>query len=171
MEAQDNHIPLSNPSRKTRRPNEKCRSCYSSCLHQFLLTVIAVAFLALTIAYASKDNFFSIIPFAYSSSSNTIFVLSLLAHTTGSLLFITFDSTLGLIRWLLIARDGGVPFANFLAFAPGTGIFGLLRLGLGRRVKASARLWGIVCLITSLLPPIVGVLIMSKIHPPICLQS
>ena len=98
-------------------------------------------------------------------------MLSLLAHTTGSLLFITFDSTLGLIRWLLIARDGGVPFANFLALAPGTGIFGLLRLGLGCRVRASARLWGIICLVTSLLPPIVGVLIMSKIYPPICLQS
>jgi hypothetical protein len=162
MQARDNRIPRPNPSRKTRRPKEKCRSCYSGCLQQFLLTVAAVAFLALTIAYASKD-LFSIIPFAYSSSSNTIFVLSLLAHTTGSLLFITFDSTLGLIRWLLIARDGGVPFANFLALAPGTGIFGLLRLGLGCRVRASARLWGIICLVTSLLPPIVGVLIMSKI--------
>jgi hypothetical protein len=180
MEAQDDLLTLSNPqyerspSRETRRPNEKRRSCYSSCLQhlcQFLLPVIAVAFLALTIAYASKDNFFSLIPFAYSSSSNTIFVLSLLTHTTGSLLFITFDSTFGLIRWLLIARDGGVPFANFLALAPGTGIFGLLRLGLGRRVRASARLWGIMCLVASLLPPIVGVLIMSKIHPPICLQS
>jgi hypothetical protein len=155
----------------TRRPNKKCRSCYSSCLQQFLLTVIAVAFLTLTIAYASIDNVFSGIPFAYSSSSNTIFVLSLLAHTTGSLLSITFDSTLGLIRWLLVARDGGVPFANFLAFAPGTGSLGLLRLGLGPHVRASARLWAIICLVPSLLPPIVGVLIMSKIHPPICLQS
>src|SRR2546429_3865474 len=140
----------------TGRPNEKCRSCYSSCLRQFLLTIIAMASLALTIAYASKDNFFSRLPFAYSSSSNTIFVLSLLAHTTGLLLSITFDSTLGLIRWLLIARRGGVPFANFLVFAPGTGFLGLLRLGLGLHVRASARLWAIICLVPSLLPPIVG---------------
>jgi hypothetical protein len=171
MQARDNLIPRRNPSRSARRLSKKRWSCYSSFLPQFLLTVTAAGFLALTIAYASKDNLFSRIPFAYSSSSNAIFVLSLLAHTTGSLLFIAFDSTLGLIRWLLIARDGGVPFASFLALAPGTGIFGMLRLGLGRRVKAPARLWGIICLVTSLLPPIVGVLIMSKIHLLICLQS
>jgi len=87
--------------------------------------------MALTAAYASKDNFFSKIPFVYSSSSNTIFVLILLAHITGSFLFATLASTLDLILWLLVARDVGVSFANFLALAPGTGFAGLLLLARG----------------------------------------
>jgi len=87
--------------------------------------------MALTVAYASKDNFFSKVPFVYSSSSNTIFVLILLAHITGSFLFATLASTLDLILWLLVARDGGVSFTNFLALAPGTGFAGLLLLARG----------------------------------------
>jgi hypothetical protein len=127
--------------------------------------------MALTIAYASKDNLFSKIPFVYSSSSNTIFVLVLLAHITGSFLFATLASTLDLILWLLVARDAGVPFANFLALAPGTGFAGLLLLALGWHVGVSAKFWGILRLVAIMLPSILGVLVMSKLHHSILLQG
>lgn len=166
------------PPRLARRPNKPGQSCYSSFLQplcRFLLTwtfaLLALSFMALTVAYASKDNFFSKMPFVYSSSSNTIFVLVLLTHITGSFLSGTIASTLDLILWLLVSRDGGIRFSNFLALAPGTGIAGLLLLARGWPVGASARSWGIFRLIAITLPSILGVLIMSKIHPLIRLQG
>jgi hypothetical protein len=126
--------------------------------------LLTVGFLILTSVYASDATAASHIRFLYSSSSNTIFVLSVLSSFTGLFLTATIAATFEKVQWLLISRPGGLRLSKYLSLQPGTGLMGLLTLIFGRS-RVATRMWALVRLETLVLVPIVSILIMSKLYP------
>jgi hypothetical protein len=128
----------------------------SALLTTGLLTTVAV--------YASEAGFSGGMRFVYSSSSHTIFVLSVLSGITGLLLTATIEGSLERLQWLLVVRGSGLNLAKFLSLHAGTGPMGLLSLILGRGFPflSSTRLWSTFRLISMILVPILGILIMSE---------
>lgn len=126
--------------------------------------ILTTAFLILTSVFASDVSATSHIKFLYSSSSNSIFALSVLSSFTGLFLGALIASTFEKVQWLLISRQRGLRMTNFLTLQPGTGIMGLLTLLLGRGLdlKSSTRFWAAVRLTSILLVPTLSILIMSK---------
>ena len=125
---------------------------------------LALVSLVLTALYASQTLVASRIHFLYSSSSHTIFVLSVLSSVTGVFLAATIASTYERLQWLLIVRRGGVRYSQFLGLHAGTGVPGLLALvfGGGHPFLSSIRLWSAIRLLSLALVPVVGILIMSE---------
>jgi hypothetical protein len=125
--------------------------------------IIAISFLIITAIYAAQYPLASRVRFIYNSSSNTIFILSLLSGINGILLSITMSSTFELIQWTLLLRSNGMQLPTLLALQAGTGVFGYLTLIFSPRLPfwSSARTWSILRLICSVLVPILGILIMS----------
>jgi hypothetical protein len=107
--------------------------------------------------------------FLYSSSSRNIFILSILSGLTGIFLAATIIIALENVKWMLVSRHEDVRLSRFLALQSGTGIVGLLQLALGRHLPFinNTRAWSLLRLMTLLLVPALGVLIMSNIntHP------
>jgi hypothetical protein len=128
----------------------------------------ALSSLLITAIYASQYPLASQVQFIYDSSSNTIFILSLLSGISGLLLGATLSSTFELIQWAMLIRTKGLQLLTFLAIHAGTGVFGWVSLIFGRGLpwKSSARSWGAVRLLSSLLVPLLGVLIMSELIFP-----
>lgn len=124
-----------------------------------------VGFLVLTSVYASDVTAASHLRFLYSSSSNTIFVLSVLSSLTGLFLSATIGATFEKIQWLLISRKEGLRLSKFLSLQPGTGVMGLLTLILGKS-RNETRNWAAVRLVAIILVPILSILIMSALYIP-----
>ena len=130
----------------------------------WLTAIITTCLLTLTSLYASDVLVASPLRLIYSSSSNTIFVLSVLSSLTGLLLAATIAMTFEQLQWLLISRDGGLRLSLFLSLQPGTGVMGLLTLmaGKGLGLSSSTRFWATVRMAAILLVPISGIVIMSE---------
>ncbi|KAF2432163.1 hypothetical protein EJ08DRAFT_136752 [Tothia fuscella] len=127
---------------------------------------IAIGLLVTTSIYASEAGFSGGMRFVYSSSSNTIFVLSVLSGITGLLITATIEGSIERLQWLLLVRGDGLNLAKFLSLHAGTGPMGLLTLLFGRGfpVFSSTRAWSAVRLISMVLVPILGILIMSDVN-------
>jgi uncharacterized integral membrane protein len=140
------------------------RNSIQEILSSWLYFAAAVLFLVLTALYAAQIPLSSKFTFVYNSSSNTIFVLSLLSGITGLLLTAVIGIAFENLQWLLLARRQGIRATDFLALHPGTGVPGLLALVFrnGQPLSATSRSWSIVRLLTTAVPPILGVLIMSN---------
>jgi uncharacterized integral membrane protein len=123
----------------------------------------AVCFLTITAIYAAQYPLTSGVRFIYSSSSNPIFVLSLLSGLTGLLLGVVIDSTFELVQWLLMLRRKGLIFPTMLALHGGTGLLAQLELAFGRGIplRSATRGWSIARLAATMLVPVLGVVIMS----------
>lgn len=131
--------------------------------------LLTLVFLVLTAVYASQATVASRMRLLYASSSNTIFVLSLLSGFTGVFLAATIAAAFERLQWLLVARKGGLQFSKFLGFQAGTGVAGLLALtaGRGQPLLTTTRLWSATRLLTTMLLPALGILIMSEpLSPP-----
>ncbi|KAF2188992.1 hypothetical protein K469DRAFT_684256 [Zopfia rhizophila CBS 207.26] len=129
-------------------------------------SALTLGFLILTAVYASHDTAASRLRFLYTSSSNTIFVLSVLSSFTGLFLGATITATFETVQWLLISRQEGLQLSNFLSLEAGTGLMGLLRLmaGRGLRMRSTTRMWAAVRLLSIILIPILSILIMSNVN-------
>jgi len=131
-----------------------------------LLTAI---FLILTAVYGSHTAVTSRVRFLYSSSSNTIFVLSVFSGLTGLFLTATIASAFEKVQWLLISRRDGLRLSKFFSLQAGTGIIGLFALtaGGGHPFWSTTRLWSATRLVSIVLVPVLGILIMSKLPSPV----
>jgi hypothetical protein len=126
--------------------------------------LLALVFMILTVVYAEQTKMSNRMWYLYSSSSRTIFVLSLLSGIAGIFLAATITAAFELLQWLMVVQDKGVILTKFLGLQAGTGITGLLLLiaGPGHPWKSTARIWGGTRLIASvILVPALGILIMS----------
>lgn len=131
----------------------------------WMSAVFTLILLILTALYASQTTFASSIRVIYSSSSHAIFVLRALSELTGLLLATTIAAAFERIQWLFIVKRHGLRLTDYLALQAGTGVMGLLLLAVGRGVsRISTRLWSVVRLISVLLVPVLGVLLMSKLN-------
>ncbi|KAH7128296.1 hypothetical protein B0J11DRAFT_267154 [Dendryphion nanum] len=128
--------------------------------------ILATTFLVLTSVLASNGSATSHVRFLYTSSSNSIFVLSVLSSFTGIFLSATIAATFEKVQWSLISQQRGLRVSKFLSLQPGTGIPGLLTLLVGRglSMRSSIRVWVAVRLSAILLVPILSILIMSKVN-------
>jgi len=126
--------------------------------------LMTVALLTLTAAYSSRTTAASNFRFLYSSSTNTIFVLSLLSGATGIFLATTIACAFERVQWLFISQKDGVRLSKYLSLQAGTGFMGLLVLsfGRGRPLFSSTRLWSLGRLCSIAVIPFLGVLIMSE---------
>jgi hypothetical protein len=138
--------------------------------HQVWLYIICalatIALLVITAVYSSESSLLIGTRFVYSSSSHTIFVLSILSGVTGLLLAATIEGSIERLQWLLIVRENGLNLAKFLSLHAGTGPMGLLSLIFGRgfSLSSSTRLWSTTRLLSMLLVPVLGILIMSMLY-------
>lgn len=142
-------------------------SCFSSARQLRLAwtsAILTIIFLILTAVYASQVTMTSRMRFLYSSSSNTIFVLSTLSGLTGVSLAGTIAAAFERFQWLLVSRKDGLQLTKFLGLQAGTGVTGLLVLtvGAGHPCMSTTRLWSAVRLVSIVLVPALGILIMSE---------
>jgi hypothetical protein len=129
----------------------------------WLLAVLTLVLLALTTLYAAQASLTSQKHVVFSSRSDAIFVLRALSELTGVMLAATIATTFESVQWLYVAQKGGVRLADYLALQAGTGIMGLLALAVGREVpNITTRVLSIVRLVSIVLVPVLGVLIMSE---------
>lgn len=126
--------------------------------------ILTAIFLILTTLYASQASIATRVHLLYTSSSNTIFVLSALSGLTGVFLAGTIAATFERLQWLLLSRKDGLQFTKFLGLQAGTGVPGLLVLtvGAGQPLMSSTRLWSAARLMSTILVPALGILIMSE---------
>src|ERR1700760_1726722 len=106
----------------------RSRNSFQQLLSSWLCFAATVLFLVLTALYAAQIPLSSKFTFVYDSSSNTIFVLSLLSGISGLLLTAVLGIAFENLQWLLLARRRGMRATDFLALHPGTGVQGLLSL-------------------------------------------
>jgi uncharacterized integral membrane protein len=127
---------------------------------------LTLLLLVLTLFHCSQSPLQAHFHFLYSSSSRTIFVLSLLSGLTGLLLTATMSAALDNAKWTLVSRRNGAKLSRLLALQPSTGALGLLRLALGpgARPLSPVRAWAALRLAALLLVPVLGVLIMSNVN-------
>lgn len=126
----------------------------SPCLTLILLTLTAL--------YAFRPGLWKS-EFINSSQSNAIFVLRALSEATGFLLAITISSAFEMAQWLLTVRADGMAFTDYLVLQPGTGILGLMGSIVGRtKGQGQTTLWSILKLVTMILLPGLGILIMCQ---------
>ncbi|KAF2269447.1 hypothetical protein CC78DRAFT_604142 [Lojkania enalia] len=125
--------------------------------------LLTIGFLILTSVYASEAKMTSRVQFLYNSSSNTIFVLSILSILTGFFLAATIATTFEKVLWSLISRPEGLQLSKYLSLQAGTGTMGLLTLLIGRGMgmRGSTRWWAGLRLGAIMLVPILNILIMS----------
>jgi hypothetical protein len=125
---------------------------------------LTAVFLILTAIYSSHTTAVSHVRFLYSSSSHTIFVLSVLSGLTGLFLAATITSAIEKVQWVLVSRKDGLQLSKYLSLQAGTGVMGLLILtgGVGHSIWSSTRLWSATRLASIILIPALGILIMSK---------
>lgn len=141
-------------------------------LQAWIVAGLTTILLIMTAVYASQAMVVYRMRFLYSSSSNTIFVLSLLSGLTGFFLAATIAVTFERLQWLLISRRDGFQFTKLLSLHAGTGIPGLLLLATGRGLPlpSTTRLWSAGRLASIILVPVLGILVMSELlmlFPPL----
>lgn len=131
--------------------------------------ILTVIFLVLTTVYASETTVAHRMRFLSTSSSNTIFILSALSWLTSLFLTATIAAAFERLQWLLVVREDGLQLTKFFSLNAGTGISGLLVLALGggHCLPATTRLWSAARLVSIVLVPILGILIMSELFIPI----
>lgn len=133
----------------------------------WISAMLTLVFLIMTAVYAVQATVASRIRFVYASSSNTMFVLSVLSGMTGLFLAATIAAAFERLQWLLVARKEGLQLTKFLGLQTGTGLNGLfvLMAGGGHPILTTTRLWAAVRLGSIILVPILGMVIMSKWLP------
>lgn len=126
--------------------------------------MLTLVFLVLTAVYASETTVPYRVRFLYASSSNTIFTLSALSALAGLFLAATIAAAFERLQWLLVARARGLKFTKVLSLNAATGVTGLLQLTAwrGHPLLTTTRLWSATRLISIMLVPILGILIMSE---------
>jgi hypothetical protein len=128
----------------------------------WLPACLTLILLTLTALYAFRPGLWKS-EFINSSQSNAIFVLRALSEATGFLLAITISSAFEITQWLLTVGADGMALTDYLALQPGTGMLGLMGFAVGRtKGHGQTILWSILRLVTMLLLPGLGVLIMCK---------
>jgi uncharacterized integral membrane protein len=142
---------------------ERSRDGLIRSVSSWICLLLALLFLILTTLYAARIPLSSRFNFVYNSSSNTIFVLSLLSGITGILLTAVVGFTFENLQWLVLVRRRGSRTTEFLSLNPATSISGLLSLifANGESISSTARPWSILRLLGAALPPVLGVVIMS----------
>lgn len=137
----------------------------------WLLALLTLILLALTTLYAAQTTFKFKTRMAFASRSHAIFILRALSELTGLSLAATIAATFERVQWLRVVRKDGVRLADYLALQAGTGMMGLLALTAGGGVlHVTTRVLSAVRLVSIVLIPVLGVLIMSKSlfsHPKI----
>lgn len=124
---------------------------------------LAVVFLVLTSLYASQSASSWRERIAFSSVGRSIFVLRALSEVTGVLLAATVAAAFGKVQWLLMVGKSGAWLTDYLALQAGTPPMGLLALATKRGVsRVTTRLWSAIRLVSLVLIPVLGVLVMSK---------
>jgi hypothetical protein len=124
---------------------------------------LAAAFLVMTSLYAAQSTTALRERIVSSSAGHSIFVLRALSEVTGVLLAITVAAAFERVQWFLIAGDRGAWFTDYLALQAGTSLIGLLALATRRGVsRVTTRLWSVIRLVSIVLIPVLGVLVMSK---------
>jgi hypothetical protein len=130
----------------------------------WLSAFLTLVFLTLTSLYASQTMFTVKERIAHSSESYAIFILRLLSEIAGVLLAMTVAAAFERVQWLLVVRTDGTWLTNYLALQAGTSVMGLLALTVGRGVsRVTTRLWSAIRLVSVVLIPALGVIIMSKL--------
>jgi hypothetical protein len=129
----------------------------------WLSAFLTLILLVLTTLYASQATLMSKVRLIYSSRSHTIFILRALSEVTSILLATTMASAFERVQWLFVVGKDGIQLPDYLALEAGTGVMGLLLLAAGKAVpRVTTRIWSAVRLISIVLVPVLGVLIMSK---------
>jgi hypothetical protein len=146
-------IPRSGRSRRADTSSNKREVIQRNVVSWFCFAA-AVLFLVLTTLYATQIPLSSRFKWVYNSSSNTIFILSLLSGITGILLSAVIGITFENLQWLLLGSKKGLRATDFLAIHPGTGIPGLLSLIVrnGQPLFATVRLWSTLRLLGTAIP-------------------
>lgn len=135
----------------------------------WLLGLLNLIFLVMTTLYAAQTTFMFKKRIAFSSRSHAIFTLRALSELTGLLLAATIAATFERVQWLCVVQNNGVRLVDYIALQGSTGVIGLLALAAGRGVpKLTTRVLSAIRLLSIVLVPVLGVLILSKfrfLHP------
>jgi hypothetical protein len=135
----------------------------------WLCVTSTLILLLITVAHCSQSPLKARLHFLYASSSRNIFILSVLSGLTGVFLAALLNFALENVKWFLVTRREGVLMSRFLALQSGTGVLGLLWLAFGRHLpfRSNTRIWSLLRLLSLVLVPALGILIMSDVntHP------
>jgi hypothetical protein len=134
--------------------------------HGSVLVFLTLALLVLTCLQASGSILTRNFTLVNQSSGYSIFFLRAFSEIAGVSLSATIAATLESIKWAMICRNGRsrARFVDFLALQQDTTILGLLSLATGAAVPSvKTRLWSITRLLTMVLVPGIGILIMSML--------
>jgi hypothetical protein len=105
----------------------------------WLAAIFSIALFILTVLYAFSTT--SLLRFHLSSISptNTIFVLRILSEATAFCMVGMIDGALERLQWMLISRETGLRFLDYLALNQGTAKWGLVNLIFLSRRKGGHR--------------------------------
>jgi len=143
---------------------------------EWFLVLLTTALILLTALQANGSALTRNIPLVSHSGSYSIFFLRIISELAGLSLAATLAVTLEQVKWAIVTIGSGndltessraSQLVEFLALDIGTTIPGLLRLLVSPSISSlKARLWSLVRLITMIVVPVTGVLIMSASITP-----
>lgn len=142
---------------------------------EWLLILLTTVLILLTALQANGSVLTKNIPLVSHSGSYSIFFLRVISELAGLSLAATLAVTLEQVKWAIVTIGSGgelteasraARLVEFLALDIGTTIPGLLRLLVSPSISSlKARLWSLGRLITMIVVPVTGVLIMSMSQP------
>jgi hypothetical protein len=142
---------------------------------EWFLILLTVILILLTALQANGSVLTKNLPLVSNSRSYSIFFLRVISELAGLSLAATLSVTLEQVKWAAVTIGSGHEptessrakrLAEFLALDIGTTIPGLLRLLISPSISSlKARMWSLGRLITMIVVPVIGVLIMSMAFP------
>ncbi|KAK0610762.1 hypothetical protein B0T14DRAFT_570695 [Immersiella caudata] len=141
---------------------------------EWIFTLLTTILLLLTALQANGSVLTKDLPLVSHSRSYSIFFLRVISELAGLSLAATLAVTLEQAKWAIVAMAGGDELTEesrskrlieFLALDVGTTIPGLFQLLVSPSVSTfRARMWSLGRLITMVVVPVTGVLVMSKVE-------
>ncbi|KAK3373061.1 hypothetical protein B0T24DRAFT_666387 [Lasiosphaeria ovina] len=100
------------------------------------------------------------------SRAYPVFVLRAISELAGLALAATINATWERVKWAFVCRSRSkATFLDFLALDEGTGAMGLIDLAAGRTgLSLRTRLWSLGRLLSTIVIPVTGILIMSQVE-------
>jgi len=134
-------------------------------LHRgWLLVLLSFGLVLLTCLQARGSILTRGIELVDQSRGYSVFVLRTISELAGLALSATISSAWERVKWAMVCREGSdARFLDFLALDEGTKFLPLLGLATGRKGPTiGTRLWSIIRLLSIIVIPITGILIMSR---------
>jgi hypothetical protein len=122
--------------------------------------ILSIVLFILTLLYAWHPEYLSRKKIFGGSPSQALQVLNVLSQIANFFLGVSIGQCWDIVRGMLIAREKGHCFMDNLALQPGTGLDGqleIIRFGRNR-----ARAWSVLKLLSMLIIPILGILILRR---------